>query len=311
MTLIQHSRERGPRYGRDLRPAAHRHAHRGAAALAKSGRSLRGARPSHQLVVVDDRRFHRVRLVQPDGYHRLPRLHLLSRAQGISVADPHPADRPRAPAIRLSRHPPPILLGGDGLVRHVHRVRAGVDVLVLPGADGAERRDAKLPERGRHALLGADAHGVRAQPHGNAAGFGRGAEPGRGRYRLAAVSRVARPVQRRGAILLGQASRPTQGHAQGESQQDLGGPDRRRRHHHPARFADRPLSHPDGLALVGAGRRGHRGYGLSRRHHHLGGQARSRRQGYRRPAPRPWRHPRPRRQPHLCGAGFFRYFFYP
>ena len=39
--------------------------------------------------------------------------------------------------------PHPVLLGGDRLVRHVHRVRAGVDVPVLPGADGAQGRDAQ------------------------------------------------------------------------------------------------------------------------------------------------------------------------
>ena len=31
--------------------------------------------------------------------------------------------------------------GGDALVRHVHRVHPGVDLPVLPGADGAQRRD--------------------------------------------------------------------------------------------------------------------------------------------------------------------------
>ena len=43
--------------------------------------------------------------------------------------------------------------------------------------------------------------------------------------------------------------------------------------------------------------------GLSRRHYAVGGEARSRRQGYRRADPRPWRHSRPGRQPHLCRAG--------
>ena len=65
---------------------------------------------------------------------------------------------------------------------------------------------------------------------------------------------VLDPVQRRGAILLGQAHRPPQGHADGEPEKDLGGADRRRRHHRRRRRADRALPHADGLALVGAGR---------------------------------------------------------
>ena len=113
--------------------------------------------------------------------HRLSRLHLLSRAEGISLADPDPAHRPRGAAVRLSRHSHPVLLGGDRLVRHVHRVRAGVDVPVLPGADGAQGRDARLPARGRHAVLGPDDDRVHAEPHGVAAGVGRSRQPGRRR----------------------------------------------------------------------------------------------------------------------------------
>jgi phosphatidate cytidylyltransferase len=48
-----------------------------------------------------------------------------------------------------------------------------------------------------------------------------------------------------------------------------------------------------GLALVCARRRHPRHLGLSRRHHHVGDEARSRRQGHRRADPWPWRHPRP------------------
>ena len=47
----------------------------------------------------------------------------------------------------------------------------------------------------------------------------------------------------------------------------------------------------------------HRHLRLPRRHHHVGDEARPRREGYRRPDPGPWRHSRPRRQPHLCRAG--------
>ena len=102
---------------------------------------------------------------------------------------------------------------------------------------------------------------------------------------------------------LGQAHRPPQGDADREPEKDLGGADRRRRHHHRRRRFDRALPHADGLALVGAGRRHSRRLRLSRRHYPVGGQARSRRQGYRRADPRPWRHSRPGRQPHLCRAG--------
>ena len=130
----------------------------------------------------------------------LPRLHLLSRAQGISVADPDQAHRPRGVAVRLSRHSHPVLLGGDRLVRHVHRVRAGVDVPVLPGADGAQRRDARLPARGRHAVLGPDDDGVHAEPHGMAAGVGRQGQSDRRRRGTAVLPRGADPIQRRGAI---------------------------------------------------------------------------------------------------------------
>ena len=65
----------------------------------------------------------------------------------------------------------------------------------------------------------------------------------------------------------------------------------------------RALSHADGLALVGACRRDPGHFRLPRRHHHVGDEARSRRQGHRRADPGPWRHPRPRRQPDLCRAG--------
>ena len=67
--------------------------------------------------------------------------------------------------------------------------------------------------------------------------------------------------------------------------------------------SDRPLPHADGLALVGACRAHHRRLGLPRRHHHVGDEARPRREGYRRIDPGSWRHSRPRRQPHLCSAG--------
>ena len=119
-------------------------------------RALCRAHLREPLVVVDDRRVHARHPAQPDGGGRLPRLHLLSRAEGISLARADPAHRPRGAAVRLSRHPHPVLLGGDRLVRHVHRLHPGVDVSVLSGADGAQRRDARLPARGRHAVLGPD-----------------------------------------------------------------------------------------------------------------------------------------------------------
>src|SRR6185312_3157649 len=53
---------------------------------------------------------------------------------------------------------------------------------------------------------------------------------------------------------------------------------------------------------VGAGRADPRRRRLPRRYYAVGGEARSRRQGYRRADPGPWRHPRPRRQPHLRRA---------
>ena len=174
-------------------------------------------------------------LVEPHRRHRLPRLHLLSRAERVSLADPDAAHRPRRAAVRLSRHSPPVLLGGDRLVRHVHRVHSGVDVPVLPGADGAPRRDARLPARRRHALLGPDDDGVHLEPHGDAARLGRRRESGRGRTRAPVLSRHAHPVQRRRAVHLGQAHRPPQGDADGEPEEDLGGADRRHRHHDAAR----------------------------------------------------------------------------
>ena len=124
--------------------------------------------------------------------------------------------------------------------------------LFFPGADGAQGRDARLPARGRHAVLGPDDDGVHAEPHGVAAGVGRSCQPGRGRGGPAVLSRGADPVQRRGAILLGQAHRPPQGDADGEPEKDLGGADRRHRHDHRRRRADRAAPHADGLALVGA-----------------------------------------------------------
>ena len=66
-------------------------------------------------------------------------LHRLSRAEGISLARADQAHRPRGAAVRLSRHSHPVLLGGDRLVQHVHRLHPRVDVPVLPGADGAAR----------------------------------------------------------------------------------------------------------------------------------------------------------------------------
>ncbi len=117
----------------------------------------------------------------------------LALKEYLSLIPTRRIDRERA-AVRLSRHSPPILLGGDRLVRHVHRVRAGVDVPVLPGADGAQRRDARLPARGRHAVLGPDDDGVHAEPHGDAAGLGRRVpNPVAGGIGLAVLSRGARP----------------------------------------------------------------------------------------------------------------------
>jgi phosphatidate cytidylyltransferase len=78
-------------------------------------------------------------------------------------------------------------------------------------------------------------------------------------------------------------------------EKDLGGPNRRHCHHHAGRGARGPVSHADGLALVGAGGCDPRGVGLSRRHHHVGDEARSWREGHRRADPRPWRHSRSRR----------------
>ena len=200
------ARQRGLRHRRHLCRAGAGDGDRGAAALAQSGRALCRAHRAHQFVVVDDRRLHALRPGQPDRRHRVPRLHLLSRAEGISVADPDQADRPRRAAVRLSRHSHPVLLGGDRLVRHVHRVRAGVDVPVVPGADGAEGRDARLPARGRHAVLGPDDDGVHAQPHGVAAGVGRSGQPDRRRRWAAVLPGGADPVQRRGAISAGASS---------------------------------------------------------------------------------------------------------
>ena len=51
------------------------------------------------------------------------------------------------------------------------------------------------------------------------------------------------------------------------------------------------------------GRRRPRGARLPRRRHRLGGEARPRHQGFRVAPPRPWRHPRPARQPGLRRAG--------
>ena len=87
-----------------------------------------------------------------------------------------------------------------------------------------------------------------------------------------------------------------------QPEEDLGGADRRRRHHHGRGGLRRALPHADGLALVGACRRDPGHFRLPRRHHHVGDEARSRREGYRRADPGPWRHPRPRRQPDLCRA---------
>ncbi len=80
------------------------------------------------------------------------------------------------------------------------------------------------------------------------------------------------------------------------------GLDRRGAHHDRGRRLPRPLPHPHGRGVVGARRCGDRRRRVPRRHHHLGGEARSRRQGHGWPDPRPWRHPRPRGQPHLRGA---------
>ena len=95
-----------------------------------------------------------------------------------------------------------------------------------------------------------------------------------GGRRAPVLSGDAHPVQRRGAIYLGQAHRPPQGDADGEPEKDLGGADRRHRHHDPARRGHRALPHADGLALVGAGRAHPRRLRLPRRHHHVGDEAR-------------------------------------
>ena len=94
-----------------------------------------------------------------------------------------------------------------------------------------------FPARRRHALLGPDDDGVHPEPHGDAARLGRRGESGRRRPRAPVLSRHAHPVQRRGAIHLGQAHRPPQGDADGEPEKDLGGAGRRHRHHDAARSA--------------------------------------------------------------------------
>src|SRR6187401_1167739 len=63
-----------------------------------------------------------------------------------------------------------------------------------------------------------------------AARVGRRRQSGRWRSRALVLPCGADPVQRCGAILLGQALRPPQGHAACQSEEDLGGADRRRRH---------------------------------------------------------------------------------
>src|SRR5262249_25975514 len=55
---------------------------------------LFGGRLTHRLLVVDDRRLHAVHRAQSDRRRHLPRLHLLSRAEGVSVPDPDAAHRP-------------------------------------------------------------------------------------------------------------------------------------------------------------------------------------------------------------------------
>jgi phosphatidate cytidylyltransferase len=63
------------------------------------------------------------------------------------------------------------------LVRHVHRVRAGVDISVPAATHGAARADRRLSARRRYPLLGLDDDGVHALPHGVAARVGRRREP--------------------------------------------------------------------------------------------------------------------------------------
>ena len=186
---------------------------------------------------------------------RLPRLHLLSGAEGISVADPDPADRPRVllfaylaipiqfywaaidwygmfivfvPVWMFLFFPALMALNGEteGFLRAVGTLSWGLMMTVFT-----------------------------LEPHGVAAGVGRQDQPDRRRPRAAVLSGGADPVQRRGAVHLGQAHRPAQGDADRQPEKDLGRADRRRRHHHRRRRADRALPHADGLALVGAGRR--------------------------------------------------------
>jgi len=176
------------------------------------------------------------------------------------------------------------------------------------------RAERGLSARGRHDLLGPDDDGVHALPHGMAARVGRRRQSGRWRSRALVLPCGADPVQRCGAILLGQALRPPQGHAACQSEEDLGGADRRRRHDNARCGACRPLPHAVGYALVCAGRPHPRHRRLPRRHHHVGDEARSRREGHRRTDPGPWRHSRPRRQPTYAApvfVHFVRYFYYP
>jgi phosphatidate cytidylyltransferase len=143
--------------------------------------------------------------------------------------------------------------------------------LFLTHAHGAQGPDGRLPARGRHLELGPDDDGVHLKPHGVAAGVGGQGERGRGRGWAPVLPGGADPVQRRRAILLGQASRPSQGHAERKPQEDLGGADRRHRHHHARRYPHWPVPHADGCALVRPCRPDPRHCRLPRRHHHVRG----------------------------------------
>ena len=78
--------------------------------------------------------------------------------------------------------------------------------LFFPALMALKGETARLPARGRHAVLGPDDDGVHAEPHGVAAGLGRSGQPHRRRRRAAVLSGGADPVQRRGAILPGASS---------------------------------------------------------------------------------------------------------
>ena len=206
---------------RRLRAADRRLGHLAPPAAQERWRARR-TRGAGAFLVGDGHGLHRRRLHLPAIIRRVPGADLLSGLERIFLDDPDAQDRSRRAAHRLSRGAGAVLFRLSGAVRPVHGVHPGVDLPAPADSDGAQWRDLGLYPRRRDRELGPDddglhhlAHGVPAVRHGSD-------QSDRRRRRTFVLSRLHRAVQRCRTIYLGQAVRPPQDHADGESRRKPG-----------------------------------------------------------------------------------------